>query len=100
MRDFDIIPHDFLGGHDITIVPVFDVHLGNPYCMEQEFNKFINETAETPNRYLVIGGDLIENGTRASVGDSVFEQTMTPQEQKECAANIQSRMEIMLSEQS
>lgn len=88
MRDFDIIQHEFLGGHDITIVPVFDVHLSNPYCMEQEFIKFVKETAETPNRYLVIGGDLIENGTRSSVGDSVFTQTMTPQEQKEYAANI------------
>lgn len=88
MRDFDIIQHEFLGGHDITIVPVFDVHLSNPYCMEQEFIKFIKETAETPNRYLAIGGDLIENGTRSSVGDSVFVQTMTPQEQKEYAANI------------
>lgn len=88
MRDFDIIQHEFLGGHDITIAPVFDVHLSNPYCMEQEFIKFIKETAETPNRYLVIGGDLIENGTRSSVGDSVFAQTMSPQEQKEYAANI------------
>lgn len=88
MRDFDVIQHEFLGGCDIQIVPIYDVHLGNPFCMEKEFISFIKETKETPNRYLIIGGDLIENGTRSSVGDSIFEQTLTPAEQKEEAIHI------------
>ena len=88
MRDFDVIQHEFYDGHDIEIVPTYDVHIGNPFCMEKEFISFIKETKETPNRYLIIGGDLIENGTRSSVGDSVFEQTMPPAQQKEEAINI------------
>jgi len=48
---------------------------------------FIKETAKTPNRYLVIGGDLIENCCRSSVGD-IFEQTIPPHEQKHMMAKI------------
>lgn len=83
-----MIQHQFLGGHDITIIPISDVHLGSPECMEQEFIAFINSVKETPNVYLVLGGDLIENGTRSSVGDSVFRQTMPPSQQKKEMAKI------------
>lgn len=88
-----MIQHRFLGGHDITIVPVSDVHLGSPNCMEQEFIKFIHTVKETPNMYLVLGGDLIENGTRSSVGDSVFRQKMPPSQQKKEMANILSEVQ-------
>ena len=88
LPDFEMIQHKFLGGHDITIFPVFDVHLGSPNCMEQEFIAFINKIANTPNAYLILGGDLIENGTRSSVGDSVFRSTMSPSQQKREMANI------------
>ena len=88
LPDFEMIQHKFWGGHDITIFPVFDVHLGSPQCMEQEFISFINKIANTPNAYLILGGDLIENGTRSSVGDSVFRSTMSPSQQKREMANI------------
>lgn len=87
-----MITHQFYGGHDITIIPIADVHLGSPECMEQEFIKFIDTVAETPNVYLILGGDLIENGTRSSVGDSVFRQTMPPSQQKKEMANILSKV--------
>ena len=56
MRDFDLIVHQFYGGHDVTIVPVADTHLGAPECMEQEFIKFITEVKNTPDLYLILGG--------------------------------------------
>jgi UDP-2,3-diacylglucosamine pyrophosphatase LpxH len=87
-KDYEeMITHKFLGGHDVEIVPVFDVHLGNPFCMEQRFIEFINETKETPNRYLILGGDLIENNLKNSPG-SVYEQTIPPHIQKREMANI------------
>lgn len=88
MPEFELIQHKFLGGHDITIFPVFDVHLGSPQCMEQRFIQFIKKVTETPNAYLVLGGDLIENGVRSSIGDAVFRQTMPPSQQKKEMANI------------
>ena len=87
LSDFDMIQHSFLGGHDITIIPVSDVHLGSSECMEQEFIQFIKSVKETPNVYLVLGGDLIDNGTRSSVSN-VFKATMSPSQQKKEMANI------------
>ena len=77
-----MIQHQFLGGHDITIIPIADVHLGSPECMEQEFLQFVQKVKDTPNVYVTLGGDLIENGTRSSIGDSVFRQKMSPSAQK------------------
>jgi predicted phosphodiesterase len=82
-----MIQHKFLGGYDITIIPISDVHLGSPECMEQEFISFIDTVAKTPNVYLVLGGDLIDNGTRSSVSD-IFKATMSPSQQKKEMANI------------
>lgn len=87
LPDFELIQHQFLGGHDITIIPIYDVHLGSQECMEQEFIKFIQTVKNTPNTYLVLGGDLIDNGTRSGVSN-VFRATMSPSQQKKEMANI------------
>lgn len=86
-----MIQHQFLGGHDITIVPISDVHLGSPGCMEQEFISFVKTVKDTPNMYLVLGGDLIDNGTRSSVTNP-FRATMPPSQQKKEMANILSEV--------
>lgn len=82
-----MIQHKFLGGHDITVIPISDVHLGSQECMEQEFIEFIKTVKETPNVYLVLGGDLIDNGTRSGVSN-IFRATMPPSQQKKEMANI------------
>ena len=87
LPDFELIQHSFMGGHDITIIPIYDVHLGSQECMEQEFIKFIQTVQNTPNVYLVLGGDLIDNGTKSSV-TNVFRATMSPSQQKKEMANI------------
>lgn len=83
----EMITHQFHGGHDITIIPVCDVHLGAEECMEVEFRKFIQNVQYTPNVYITLGGDLIDNGTRNGVTD-VFRATMSPSSQKREMANI------------
>lgn len=87
LPDFELIQHSFYGGHDITIVPIFDVHLGSQQCMEQEFISFIDWVKKTPNVYLVIGGDLCDNGTKSSL-TSPFRAVMPPSQQKKEMANI------------
>lgn len=91
LPDFEMIQRQFLGGHDITIVPISDVHLGSPGCMEQEFISFIKTVKDTPNMYIVLGGDLIDNGTRSSVTNP-FRATMPPSQQKKEMANILSEV--------
>lgn len=87
LPDFEMIQHQFYGGHDITIFPIFDVHLGSPECMEQEFIRFINMVADTPNAYLIMGGDLVDNGTKSSLTNP-FRATMRPSQQKREMAKI------------
>ena len=87
LPDFEMIQHSFLGGHDITVVPISDVHLGSAECMEQEFMQFLETVKNTPNLYLTLGGDLIDNGTRSSV-TNVFRATMYPSEQKRMMAKL------------
>jgi len=55
--------------------------------MEQELISFVNKVISTPNVYVVLGGDLIDNGTRSSIA-SPFSQTMRPSVQKREMANI------------
>lgn len=86
LNDFEMIIHKF-PNVDITIYPIADVHLGSQECMEQEFIKFINMVKETPNVYLVLGGDLIDNGVRNGL-TNVFRATMPPSQQKREMANI------------
>ena len=85
--DFEVIQHQFYGGHDITIIPLYDVHLGSQGCMEQELMAFVNMVKNTPNVYLVLGGDLIDNGTKSSVTNP-FRATMPPSQQKREMAKI------------
>ena len=59
--------------------------------MEQEFISFIKSVKETPNVYLVLGGDLIDNGTRSGVSN-IFRATMPPSQQKKEMANILSEV--------
>lgn len=89
LGDFEMIIHRFPDGEDITIFPIADVHLGSQECMEQEFISFINMVKETPNVYLILGGDLIDNGTRNGL-TNVFRATMPPSQQKREMANILS----------
>ena len=87
LPDFELIQHQFHGGQDITIIPIFDVHLGSPECMENEFITFCGQLAQTPNTYIVLGGDLIDNGLKNSL-TNVYRATMPPSQQKREMANI------------
>lgn len=71
-RDFDII----------EIFSVNDLHVGDPLHDGKMFDRFLKMIKEQDNRFIVLAGDLIDNPTRNSVGDT-YESLMSPQEQKE-----------------
>lgn len=81
LPDFEVIVKRFETPEDITIIPVSDVHCGAREFMEQPFLQFIDTVAKTPNVFLTLGGDLINNATRSSVSN-IFDETMRPSEQK------------------
>jgi UDP-2,3-diacylglucosamine pyrophosphatase LpxH len=61
---------------------ISDIHFGSPQCDIKRF--LANRDYCYKNRiYVMLGGDLLETGTRYSVGAGVYEQTCNVQEQHE-----------------
>ena len=86
LPDFELIVHD-LGEDDVTIIPVSDVHLGAAEHMEKEWAEFCENVLQSPNTYLVLGGDLINNNIRTAVGD-IWKEQLTPSAQKKQMAKM------------
>lgn len=79
LNEFDLITHRF--DKSITIIPISDVHLGAIEHAKKEWLAFCKMIEETPNVYITLGGDLINNSIRTSVANP-FDETMRPREQK------------------
>jgi len=79
LNDFEMVTHEF--NQPISIFPISDVHFGALEHMEREWTSFCNLIQQTPNAYVILGGDLINNNTRSSVG-SPWDDTIRPREQK------------------
>ena len=87
LNDFEMIIHKFPERHDITIIPIADVHLGARECMEQEFYEFINSIKETPDTYVVLCGDLLNNAVKSSVSN-IYDEVYRPSEAKKIMAKV------------
>ena len=87
LPDFEMIVHKFPKRENITIYPIADVHWGAQECMEQEFMAFINKVAKEPNSYLILGGDMLDNTLKSSVGNS-YENRYRPADAKKQMAKI------------
>ena len=81
VSDFDMIVHRFDGNEDVTIIPVSDVHLGAREHLRKEWDAFVQGVMDKKNTYLLLGGDLLNNGIKTSVSN-VYEETMRPSEAK------------------
>lgn len=57
-----------------------DVHLGHPQCEEKKAQDMLNWALDN-GVYVLLMGDLLEAGTRDSIGDSVYQQKLNPQKQ-------------------
>lgn len=77
------ITFDLMDFEEVEIVPIADVHIGNPLCNEAEFKRIIDYVKEEPDnpkraRICLLNGDLTESVTKSSRAGSVFDQTMSP----------------------
>lgn len=77
------IEFDLLNFEEVEIVPIADVHIGNPLCNEAELKRIVDYILEEPEdpkcaRICILNGDLTESATKTSRNGNVFEQTMTP----------------------
>jgi UDP-2,3-diacylglucosamine pyrophosphatase LpxH len=64
-----------------------DWHIGYPSCLVEDIIGNL-DYCRKKNVYLLLMGDLMEAGTRDSVGDSVFRQILDPQSQLERVVEI------------
>jgi hypothetical protein len=44
----------------VTLYPIGDVHAGKANCMESALRKHVAKIVDTPNAYVLLGGDLID----------------------------------------
>ena len=64
-----------------------DEHLGDEHCDLQRLRDRIKHVAETPNAYCVLNGDLMDNATKTSIGDT-YASVFNPMEQLDFAVEL------------
>lgn len=79
--DFTLITKHFAENKDVCIVPISDVHLGAAEHMEAAWREFRTSVLQDPSIYLILSGDLVNNGIRNSVSN-IYEEVFRPREQK------------------
>lgn len=79
LNDLDLISHDFK--EDITIYPIADVHLGAMEHAEKEWQDFLKKVEEK-NAYLILDGDLLNNGLRSCRFVNPFDEAIRPRDAK------------------
>lgn len=85
LPDFELITHRF--DNDITIIPIADVHLGAAEHMEKEWCAFLEMVQKTPNVYITLGGDLLNNATKNSLSN-VYDEVIRPSTAKRMMADM------------
>ena len=84
----DLQPITILVGDTTNIYFLGDIHLGSKAFRGDDFQRILDAIIDDPNAKVVLNGDLIENKNKYSQGNSVMEQTMTPQEQAEAIVEM------------
>lgn len=64
-----------------------DEHIGDENCDLQRLKDRIKYVEETPNAYCILNGDILDNATKTSIGDT-YTQTHNPMEQIEQAVEL------------
>lgn len=83
--DYDLIVRQVPLADEVIIYPISDVHMGSIDHNKKAWEQFTDMFTKQQNAYMLLGGDMINNNTRSSVG-SPFEDTIRPREQKRLLA--------------
>lgn len=83
-----VIKADLSRDIDILELHIFaDEHIGDDCCDMERLQARIDYVANTPNAYCILNGDIIDNATKTSIGDS-YAQVFNPMEQLAKAVEI------------
>ena len=80
LKDFEMIKHSF--DNPITIFPISDVHYGALEHMAKEWKDFCKLVEQTPNVYIILGGDLVNNNVRTCGFINPYDELVRPRDQK------------------
>ena len=80
LKDFEMITHRF--DESIVIFPISDVHFGALEHMNEQWMDFCRMVEHTPNAYIILGGDLINNNVRTCGFINPYDELYRPREQK------------------
>lgn len=72
---------------EIEILIFADEHIGDPRCDKKYLEERIKYVQEHDNAYCILGGDLMDNATKTSIGDT-YSQTLSPMEQIDEISNL------------
>lgn len=64
-----------------------DEHIGDENCDLERLKERIKYVAETPNAYCILNGDILDNATKTSIGDT-YVQEFNPMEQIRIAVEL------------
>ena len=64
----------------IKLLCLSDFHIGDELCNLKLIKDVLSEIKDSPNTFIILNGDLMNNSTKSSVGD-VYSEQMTPTEQ-------------------
>lgn len=65
---------------ELEVLIFADEHIGDPMCNMKYLQERIDYVKNTPNAYCILGGDLMDNATKTSIGDT-YTQTLSPMDQ-------------------
>ena len=71
----------------VEIELFFDTHIGSRKCDFKEIERRIARVKNNPNVFAILGGDIINNSTKDSVGDT-YSEALNPEEQIQTAVRI------------
>lgn len=86
LDDLDLIIHE-LEPRDVTVHAISDVHLGSKECELDKFKAYLKKLAADPNAYVVLCGDIINNGVKNSL-TNVYEEVIPPSAQVDLAVEL------------
>ena len=74
------IKHDLGDFKEVSILPIADLHLGDPRSDFKQIMTYIEYIKTTPNAFCILNGDLMDAAIQSSIGDT-YGAALQPMEQ-------------------
>lgn len=87
LSDFTVITRHFSERKDVRVIGISDLHVGAAEHKAAEWRKFSESVLSDPDTYIILAGDIINNGIKSSKTNS-YEEVLRPRDQKRLAVEM------------